>query len=194
MGDFNLLVNPEDKNNAVINQRMMARFRALLNSLELKELYLNGRRYTWSNERRNPTLEKIDHIFVTNSWEDCFPRNLLMALGTAFSAHSPIFVDLDADFLVGKRFKFESFWPRFPHFLDTIDHAWSRPVHSSCAFKRLSIKMARTAKDLKIWSSSLFNDAKIQFHIATEIILRLDIAQESRSLSTPEFNLRRLLK
>ena len=54
--------------------------------------------------------------------------------------------------------------------------------------------MARTAKDLKIWSSSLFNDAKIQFHIATEIILRLDIAQESRSLSTPEFNLRRLLK
>ena len=50
-GDFNLLVNPEDKSNERINCRMMAKFRSKLNSLELKEVYLNGRRYTWSNER-----------------------------------------------------------------------------------------------------------------------------------------------
>ena len=54
--------------------------------------------------------------------------------------------------------------------------------------------MERTAKDLKVWSSSFFSDAKLQFHIASKIILRLDIAQESRNLSTLEFNLRRLLK
>uniref|UniRef100_A0A8R7TI29 Endonuclease/exonuclease/phosphatase domain-containing protein n=1 Tax=Triticum urartu TaxID=4572 RepID=A0A8R7TI29_TRIUA len=42
VGDFNLIVNAENKNNAIISRRMMARFRALLNRLELKELYLNG--------------------------------------------------------------------------------------------------------------------------------------------------------
>lgn len=46
VGDFNFLVNPEDKNNMLINRRMMARFRVKLNLLELKEIYLNGRRYT----------------------------------------------------------------------------------------------------------------------------------------------------
>lgn len=46
VGDFNLLVNPQDKNNTAINRRMMSRFRSKLNLLELKELYLNGRRYT----------------------------------------------------------------------------------------------------------------------------------------------------
>ena len=109
VGDFNLLVNLEDKNRVTFNRRMMARFHAFLNRMELKELYPNGRRYTWSNERRNPTMEKIDHIFVTNSWEDIFPRNLLTAMSTTTSDHCPLLVDLDAEFQIGRRFKFESF-------------------------------------------------------------------------------------
>ena len=67
VGDSNLLVNPEDKSNNTINRWMMARFRAKLNLLEVKELYLNTHRYTWSNERAQMTLEKIDHVFGTNS-------------------------------------------------------------------------------------------------------------------------------
>ena len=69
MGDFNLLVNPEDKNNALVNRRMMARFRAKLNNLELKEVYLNRWRYTWSNERTQSTMEKIDRVFTMATWE-----------------------------------------------------------------------------------------------------------------------------
>lgn len=91
-------MNPEDKNNTTINHRMMIRFRALLNKLELKELYLNGRRYTWSNERRSPTLEKIDHFFISNSWEEIYALHLLTALGSAISDHYPLLLDLDADF------------------------------------------------------------------------------------------------
>ena len=34
LGDFSLLVNQEEKKNNVVNQRMMARFKALLNRLE----------------------------------------------------------------------------------------------------------------------------------------------------------------
>lgn len=44
VGDFNLLVNQEDKKNNAVSQRMMAHFRALLNRLELKEIYLNDRK------------------------------------------------------------------------------------------------------------------------------------------------------
>lgn len=65
-GDFNLLENPKDKSNAAVNRRMIARFRSKINMLELKELYLLGRKFTWSNERQRPTLEKIDHVFVSN--------------------------------------------------------------------------------------------------------------------------------
>lgn len=96
-GDFNLLVNPEDKSNEQINRRMLARFRAKLNLLELKEIYLSGRRYTWSNERAEATLEKIDHTFSTSCWEEAYPSCQLTALGSSVSDHCPLLLDLNAD-------------------------------------------------------------------------------------------------
>ncbi|XP_073360101.1 uncharacterized protein [Aegilops tauschii subsp. strangulata] len=117
-----------------------------------------------------------------------------MAASTACSDHCPLLL---ADVAAPNRkatFRFESFWPRFPHFRETVERAWLRPVDYTCPMARLKIKMQRTSHDLKIWSKSLFSDAKIQFHLAAEIILRLDIAQEKHQLTTAEFNLRKQLK
>ena len=44
--DFNLIVKASDKNNQNINRRNMAAFRGFINDLQLKDLYLHGRRYT----------------------------------------------------------------------------------------------------------------------------------------------------
>lgn len=57
-GDFNMICNAADKNNSRLHRRTMSRFRQFLNNLELKELHLHGRLYTWSNERAHPTLER----------------------------------------------------------------------------------------------------------------------------------------
>jgi hypothetical protein len=46
-----MIADARDKNNANLNRRVMATFRAVINDLELKESCLLGRRYTWSNER-----------------------------------------------------------------------------------------------------------------------------------------------
>src|SRR3954464_15527470 len=54
--------------------------------------------------------------------------------------------------------------------------------------------MHRAARDLRIWSRSLFSDAKMQLQLATLVVLRLDIAQESRLLTECEFCLRKALK
>jgi hypothetical protein len=62
-GDFNLIVDTEDKSRGCLHRSMMARFRRTLSALELKELYLNGRWFTWSNERERLTLEKLDRVF-----------------------------------------------------------------------------------------------------------------------------------
>jgi hypothetical protein len=43
----------------------MGRFCRFLNDLKLLELHLHGRLFTWSNERTNPTLERIDRVFVS---------------------------------------------------------------------------------------------------------------------------------
>lgn len=56
LGDFNQIYKTTDKNNSNLNINNMRRFRDTLNNCDLKEIHLQNRKYTWSNERRNPTL------------------------------------------------------------------------------------------------------------------------------------------
>jgi hypothetical protein len=58
-----MIYRDEDKNNANLNRHMMGRFRRFLNDCVLKEIYLHGKRFTWSNERETPTLVRLD-LFV----------------------------------------------------------------------------------------------------------------------------------
>jgi len=69
--------NMEDKNNENINRAMMGRFRHFVNDLELKEIPLLGRRYTWSNDRDSPMLVKLDQVLCTNDWEEIYAENVL---------------------------------------------------------------------------------------------------------------------
>lgn len=89
-GDFNLITAAEDKNNTRINRRLMNAFRSKVNDLELKEMYLFGRRYTWSSEQAIPTLVKLDKLFISTQWEDLFPEAHLQALSSSGSDHCPL--------------------------------------------------------------------------------------------------------
>ncbi|XP_073354947.1 uncharacterized protein [Aegilops tauschii subsp. strangulata] len=193
-GNFNIIYEARDKSNLNLNRRIMGMFRRAIDTAGLKEIKCKNRRFTWSNERQDPTLVSIDKIFCNVEWESLFPSLMLMAASTACSDHCPLVL---ADTTAPPRratFKFEAFWPRFPRFRETLERAWQRPVASTCPIARLNTKLKRAAFDLKIWARSLFSDAKVQLHLAAEVVLRLDIAQEARRLSPAEFCLRKQLK
>lgn len=172
----------------------MGRFRAAIDAGGLREIKCKNRRFTWSSERREPTLASIDKFFCTIEWEVLFPDFMLHAASTSCSDHCPLLLATASAPRATPRFRFESFWPKFPRFHETVQRAWQRPAPVACAFARLNIRMLRVARDLKIWSKSLFSDAKMQLQLATMVVLRLDIAQERRTLTQSEFHLRKLLK
>jgi hypothetical protein len=68
-GDFNMIYQAGDRSNGRLHRRQICRFRRLLSDLELKQLHLHGRLFTWSNERTHRTLERIDRIFISLDWE-----------------------------------------------------------------------------------------------------------------------------
>ncbi|XP_073367839.1 uncharacterized protein [Aegilops tauschii subsp. strangulata] len=172
----------------------MGKFRAALNRAELFEIRRKNRKFTWSNEQQTPTLVALDRVFCNTRWDALFPQHLLHAASTSVSDHCPL-VLADACASPGRaRFRFESFWPKFPGFHEAVSEAWMRPVQSSCKLLSLHVKLKRTANALRKWSKGLFSDAKLQFHMAQEIILRLDTAQENRTLSDAEWELRKKLK
>lgn len=65
VSDFNLIYRAKDKNNSLLNHRRMGQFCRFISEAELKEIHLNCRLFTWSNEHSHPTLERIDRVFVT---------------------------------------------------------------------------------------------------------------------------------
>jgi endonuclease/exonuclease/phosphatase family metal-dependent hydrolase len=90
IGDFNLIYQASDKNNLNLNRRMMGKFRRVLDDYELLEVTLQNRKYTWSNERENPTLVRLDKVFCNANWEVTFPNFALSALSTGASDHCPL--------------------------------------------------------------------------------------------------------
>lgn len=194
LGDFNVIYEARDKNNLNLNRRIMGRFRMAINAAALREIRCKNRRFTWSNERESPTLVSIDKFFANTEWEALFPSYMLTAASSSCSDHCPLVLASMTAPPTRARFRFGGFWPRFPHFRETVQRAWQRPVNQTCAFARIKTKMERVAKDLKLWSKTIFSDAKVQFHMANELILRFDIAMETRQLTPQEFSFRKLLK
>jgi hypothetical protein len=194
LGDFNQIYRARDKNNSNVNRSHLNRFRATLQACDLKEIHLENRRFTWSNERENPTLSKIDAFFCNADWDLHFNSHILNALSSALSDHCPLLLADDSGPLRPRSFKFENFWTSIPGFVQVVDLAWS--VHSGHLepYQNLFHKLKNVARDLSKWSRSLFAHTRVLLHAALLVILRLDIAQESRQLSPEERDLRMCLK
>uniref|UniRef100_J3LFX9 CCHC-type domain-containing protein n=1 Tax=Oryza brachyantha TaxID=4533 RepID=J3LFX9_ORYBR len=189
-GDFNMIATAADKNNTRLNKRMMRAFRNCLNGLEVKELYLVGRRYTWSNEQAAPTLVRLDRIFVSTEWEDSFADANLQALSSSASDHCPLLLTCGQGYSGSRRFLFENFWIKMEGFQQTVSEVWSKEVNSEDPYIILHVKMARLAKSLRAWGQRKISLIRLQLQIAHEIIFQLDVAQESRQLTFLERRLR----
>jgi hypothetical protein len=195
MGDFNLIYKELDKTNGGLNRRLMLRFRKVLNQLEVKEVELVGKKFTWSNIQDPPTLTRIDRAFCTLDWEELYANPILQALSSSHPDHCPLLLLPLVAPAITPRFRFESHWVHMLGFFECVTEAWTRdvPINQN-AFGVLHIKLSRTAKALKIWSKSLIPHVKLALAICREVINQLEKAQEDRNLTSAEISLIRHLK
>lgn len=47
----------------------MELFNNFIWNLHLREIYVSGVKFTWSNKQQNPTLVRLDRILATTSWD-----------------------------------------------------------------------------------------------------------------------------
>jgi endonuclease/exonuclease/phosphatase family metal-dependent hydrolase len=108
-GDFNLICRVEYKNNDRLNRRHMGQFRRFLNDATLQEIHLNGRLFTWSNEKAHPILERIDRMFISNEWDAIFLDHVLHSLSSLCSDHAPLLLRTEDEIQAKRWFHFCSF-------------------------------------------------------------------------------------
>jgi hypothetical protein len=188
----------------------MGRFKATIDELELKELSLHRRKFTWSSSQNSQspqnsrsssahastavTMTKIDRFFSMTAWEELFPTVHLHAWASMISDHCPLILRGATDNPRFKGFWFESYWPVIPGFVEIVEQTWNKLLQATDAVQHLHIKLSRTAKALKQWEKSRIGNIKIQLKIVKEVIWLLDQAQERRALSHEEIGSRTRLK
>jgi exonuclease III len=174
LGDFNLIYRVADKSRGQINRGMLNRFRQIIQDIEVRQIHLHGRRYTWSSGTATPMQTKIDHVFVSKDWELMYPDCHLQACGTSVSDHCPMLLTCSPFHKKYRGFRFESYWLQMPEFKEMVAHSWAQPVSSSNKACTLHIKLARLAKSLKRWHKQKMRDSKKESTEAQQLILRLD--------------------
>jgi exonuclease III len=191
IGDFNMILQAADKSNPNLNRRLMGAFREVVRDLELKELNLRGRKFTWTNDR---TQSRIDRAFCTTSWDLMMPNVFLQAMSSRVSDHCPLLVAGNAIVQRYNGFRFESFWPKLPGFHEIVAAVWAKPVRAFNPFLCLHIKLRRTSKALRSWARGLIGNNRLLLRAATQLIGILDVVQDHRQLGDHEIRLKRDLK
>lgn len=112
-----------------------------------------GGLYTWSNKKRNPTLEKLDRILMSPGWEFLFPLVTVKRLVRDQSDHNPLVLDTGDNIVLPKKrsVKFDKNWLNNEDFLLKVADIWKQPVSSSDPIDVLNIKLKRVKKYFKGW-------------------------------------------
>jgi hypothetical protein len=113
-GDFNILRSPMEKSTGNYNAKWPIIFNAIIDSLNLRELIMSGRQFTWASRRQIPTYEKLDRVLASVEWEHKYPLASVRALTRTGSDHTPLLLDSGEQAHSGNNtlFSFELSWLR----------------------------------------------------------------------------------
>jgi hypothetical protein len=162
VGDFNLILQAADKNTNNYTRRTMTAFRRFTNELELEDLYLHGRRYTWSNEQADAIQVKLDRALMNDGWSSEHPNCILQALSLDLSDHCPLLLTTDATHTPPRHFRFANYWTCMEGFEDVVSHSWLQDTTCSGPFLVVHCKLTRLARALKKWSGQVIGDLKLR--------------------------------
>jgi hypothetical protein len=127
----------------------------VLNNLELRELELSGRQYTWANNLQSPTLEKFDRILVSTEWELKYPLVTINALRRTISDHTPLLLNTGMSSQhTSHMFKFELRWLLKDGFYDMVIEIWQKERKGSSPLEIWQNKIRSLRRYLRGWAKN----------------------------------------
>jgi hypothetical protein len=118
-------------------------FNSVINDLNLRELDMSSRRFTWANSLPNPSYEKLDRILMSTKWEQKFPLANVIALSRDILDHTPLLLDTGRAPSCGNQplFKFELGWLIWDRFADMVKEIWESVTEEDESMRRWQAKI-----------------------------------------------------
>ena len=192
-GDFNLLRFSHEKSRGRFDTHWPFLFNAVIDSLDLREVTMIGRQFTWANSLPEPTYEKLDRVLMDSNWESKYPLVSVRVLERieALSDHAPILLTTGTPRPQGNRqFKFELGWLQREGFSEMVKNVWDRHVPGQTPIERWNNKMRALRKHLGGWARHMAGLLKMEKLRLSSIIDELESFSEVRPLSPHELEIK----
>jgi exonuclease III len=171
-GDFNIIRSLDEKNNNRYSDRRPSLFNAVINSLNLRELELLGRQFTWANNLQAPTFEKLDRILVSMEWEMQFPQATVTALPRAISDHTPLLLHTGISSQPkANSFKIELSWLFKDGFHGKVIEVWQCESQGSTSIEIWQNKIRSLRRYLRGWAKNMNGTYKKE---KNDILIKID--------------------
>lgn len=187
-GDFNITMDPGDRNTQGSDWRAPLHFSRLVSSLGLLNITLGGRRYTWTNDRDNSAMARLDRFLISNKWNTRFPNSTQKALSNTSSDHCTILYVATNNFNKMKFFRFENCWLRLPQLENIVTHNWATSPTADTPL-RLHEKLQHLQKAIKTWAKEKVGNIKLQIITCRDFIGWTDRVKEARTMTEREANI-----
>ncbi|KAG6743423.1 hypothetical protein POTOM_054377 [Populus tomentosa] len=182
-GDFNETLSSSDRKGGSKVSAAMSRFKQCIDSCELLDLPLNGKRFTWS---RGNAASRIDRIFVSGDWLQLLPASTLFGLPRFSSDHRPLQLLLDYKNWGPKPFRFMNCWWLMADFRKMIQSFWNSISVSSTGRGNMVSAFKMLKERCKHWNKEVVGNMSNQIKELESEADSLDNLKECRDLSADE--------
>ncbi|MCH86377.1 putative transposon TX1 protein, partial [Trifolium medium] len=195
VGDFNVVREPGERRGVNVESSLNAEMRdfgVFLNDLELVDLPLLGRRFTWYHANGR-AMSRIDRILVSSEWLEVWGNCSLWVGPRDVSDHCPLTLKNANNDRGPKPFRFNNNWLVHKNFEKVVEECWLGMEVSGWMGFVLSVKLRGLKTRLKEWNKIEYGSMESRLVKLVEDIKDLDVRGESVGLDNNEVSIRKEL-
>jgi hypothetical protein len=190
VGDFNSVREMNERRGVGSNlvggmSQKVIEFGEILEALELVDMPLIGRRFTWFHPN-GTTMSRLDRVLLSHDWGIRWGNPHVWALHRDVSDHCPLIVRYSTSDWGPKPFRFNNFWLQNKRFKDLVAKTWQEQSFEGWMGFILKDRLKDLKGVIKNWCVEDFGKPEEKKNVLIELILALDSRSEIDGLTNVE--------
>lgn len=161
-------------------------FNSIIENANLREMALEGKKFTWANNKQSVTLEKLDRILFNDKWEIKFPLACGRVLERIYSDHTPLLINVEGEKWQSPLFKFENSWLMREDINTVVEQVWNSCNINGSSIDKWQWRLQKMRKKLKGWNMNWEGMYKRKKHEIMEKIEDIDKKCEAYGMTILE--------
>ncbi|WOK94769.1 transposon protein [Canna indica] len=169
-GDFNVTRSDVERKNCVGCATDYSLFSSLIHDGELLDLPIEGKAFTWTNNRQHPSLACLDRVLISFSTSLALPLPGVLGGERRLSDHNAlIFQSGLVNVRKQKPFRLENFWLSKDDFKGLIQAVWNEHSPSLSAASIWLSRWRKLRKLIPLWAVNYKECSERKIYLEAEI-------------------------